>query len=98
MAQNTNIVIPAETWTLLTDSDVTSITFQVLSQNLIYIKATVGATPPSDTTGAIVYNFTQGEANAALADLFLGVSGANRVYAYAINAPSGVAKMMVSHA
>lgn len=98
MAQNTNIVIPAETWTLLTDSDVASITFQVLSQNFIYLKATVGATPPSDTTGAIIYDFAQGEANVALADLFLGVSGANRVYAYAGNEAGGVAKVMVSHA
>jgi hypothetical protein len=98
MAQNTNILIPANTWVLLTDSDVTNITFQVMGQNFIYLKATVGATPPSDTTGAIIYHFTQGETNVALADLFLGVSGANRVYAYVGNEAGGSANVMVSHA
>jgi len=28
MAQNTTIAVPAKTWTLLTNSDVTNITFQ----------------------------------------------------------------------
>jgi len=97
MAQNTNINIAADTWTLLTDSDVTNITFQVLGGNFIYLKATVGATAPTDTTGSIIYDFREGEANAALADLFPGVSGANRVYAYPGNEAGGAARVMVSH-
>jgi hypothetical protein len=98
MAQNTNIDIAANTWTLLTDSDVTALTFQVLSQNFVYIKATVGATAPTTTAGSIIYDFTEGEANASLEDLFPGVSGANRVYAYPGNESGGAARVMVSHA
>lgn len=98
MAQNTNIVIAADTWTLLTNSDVSNITFQVLGQNFIYLKATVGAVAPTDTTGAIIYDFREGEANASLADLFPGITGANRVYAYPGNESGGAAKVMVSHA
>jgi len=98
MAQNTNINIAAGTWTLLTDSDVSAITFQVVSNNFIYLKATVGATPPASTEGAIIYNFTQGEANGSLSDLFPGLSGANRVYAYPGDTAGGTAQVMVSHA
>jgi len=98
MAQNTNIDIAAETWTLLTDSDVSAITFQVVSNNFIYLKATVGATPPSDTTGSIIYDSRQGEANSSLSDLFPGLSGANRLYAYPGDTAGGTARVMVSHA
>lgn len=94
MARNTTINVPAVTWTQLTSADVTSITFQNVSGNFVLIKATVGANAPSDTTGAIRYNPGQGERNVALSDLFPGVSGANRVYAYSVDG----AAVVVSHA
>lgn len=93
MAQNTDVVVPVATWTQLTNSNVTSITFQNKSGGYILVKGTVGATAPTDNDGSIRYNAGQGELNTPLADLFAGI-GANRVYAYA---PNG-AEVMVSHA
>jgi len=93
MAQNTDVVLPIEVWTQLTNADVTSITFQNKSGNFILVKGTVGASAPSDDDGAVRYNPGQGERNVSLSDLFPGVA-ATRVYAYA---PTG-AEVMVSHA
>jgi len=98
MAQNTHIKLAADTWTLLTDSDVTNITFQNVSQNYFWISATVGATAPSSIAGAVRYDFGEGEANVALSTLFPGVSGANRVYALAGDEAGGTGAVMVSHA
>jgi hypothetical protein len=92
MPQNTLIVVPANTPTLLTDATVTALTFQVSGGFPIRIQGTVGATPPS--TWGPTYNSGQGEANRTIADLFPGVSGANRVYAYAEIATT----VWVSHA
>jgi len=93
MAQNTTLIIPAKTWTQLTDADVTSITFQNTAGYHILVKGTTSASAPTDDDGAIRYNPGQGERNATLSDLFPGIS-AVRVYAYA---PTG-AEVMVSHA
>lgn len=93
MARNTTLIIPAQTWTQLTDADVTSITFQNTAGYYMLVKGTAGATAPTDDDGAIRYNPGQGELNTALADLFPGIS-ATRVYVYA---PTG-GEMMVSHA
>lgn len=94
MAQNTTINIAAATWVLLTDANVTSVTFQNISTNFVRIKGTVGATPPSDLTGAIRYNPGQGERNVALSDLFPGLSGVNRLYAYSMDGSA----VVISHA
>lgn len=94
MPQNTTISIPAATWTLLTDADVTSITFQNASSNHIVIKATTDTTAPTSTAGGFRYNHGQGERNIAMADLFPGLSGADRLWAYA---PDG-GIVVVSHA
>lgn len=93
MAQNTNISITPETWTQLTDANVTSITFQNRGSSHILVKGTTGATAPTDDLGAIRYNPGQGERNVSLADLFPGISAA-RVYAYCETGAS----VMVSHA
>ena len=93
MAQNTDIVLPIGVWTLLSDADISAITFQNKSGNYILVKGTVGAVIPTSDDGAIRYNAGQGERNVLLADLFLGIA-ATRVYAYA---PTG-AEVMVSHA
>lgn len=94
MAQNTTLSITASTWTLLTDSNVSSITFQNVGSNHILVKGTVGATPPSNSNGAIRYNPGQGERNVLLTDLFPGVSGATRIYAWA----EAATPVVVSHA
>ena len=93
MAQQTDITVPAATWTQVTDANVTSITFQVRGHGPIYIKGTTSAVAPTDTTGAIVYVSGQGEVNKAMGDLFPGIA-AVRVYAYS----ERVAIVSVGHA
>ncbi len=92
MARNENVEVPAKTWTELTNTDVTEITFQV--GDPVHIVGTVGATPPTSVGGSIRYPEGTGERNVALSELFPGVSGATRVYAWSF---SGSA-VTVSHA
>lgn len=95
MPQNTNIALTAGVWGQLTNADVTALRVQNLNGYEIKIKATVGAVAPTSDAGAIV--LAAGQAIAAdltLAQLFPGVSGANRVYAFS-DAPALVS---VSHA
>lgn len=94
MAQNTTITLAARTWTQLTDADITSITFQNVGSNHILIKATTDTTTPTSAAGAIRYNPGQGERNVALSDLFPGLAGRDRVWAYAEDATP----VVVSHA
>jgi len=95
MAQNTNIDVPKATWTMLTDSNVSSVTFQnVNAYHGILIKGTNGTTAPTTEVGAIKYRPSEGERNVLLADLFPGVSGVNRLWAYSADG----AQVMVSHA
>ena len=93
MAQNTTKTIAASTWTQLTDADVTGITFQNVGSNFLIVKATTGATAPTDTTGAVRYNPGQGERNVLLSDLFPGIAG-KRVWAWAAD----ITQVVVSHA
>jgi len=93
MAQNTDIAVAPGAWTLLTDSDITSITVQA-RDSAVLLKATVGATPPTTTTGAWLLRGDEGLVG-LLTDFWPGVSGANRVYARALNFPATV---VVSHA
>lgn len=95
MAQNTTVALAADTWTQLTASDITALTFQNKSGAAILVVGAVDATPPNDEAGAIRYEPGEGERNAALTDLFPGISGANRVYAKSM---SGAGSVMVSHA
>lgn len=94
MAQNTTVDVPAATWTQLTDADISSITFQNLGGNYCLIKGTTDGTAPTSTAGAIRYNPGQGERNATMTDLFPGITGVDRLWAYAADATA----VMVSHA
>lgn len=94
MPQNTTINVAKDTWTQLTDANISAITFQNISDGHILVKGTVGAVTPTNATGAIRYNPGQGERNVLLSDLFPGLTGVNRVYAFA---PNGAA-VVVSHA
>ena len=95
MAQNTRIDCPAGQWTLLTNSNVTAITFQLApnAKNAVLIAGTAGATPPANNETGIWYYPGEGEYSLALADAFPGVA-ANRVYVYALS----TTYVMVSHA
>lgn len=94
MPQQNTISVPAEAWTLLTDADVTNVTFLVRSNAPVYIMATNGVGAPSGLTGAIPYHSGQGERNVAVADLFPGVTSANRLYAWCARG----ANVVIGHA
>ena len=93
MAQNTDITLTADTWTLLTNSSVTSITFQNKGAYHILVKGTNSTVAPTDENGSIRYNPGQGERNVSLLDLFSGTSS-SRVWAKSKKS----LPVMVSHA
>jgi len=82
MPTNTNVLVAANQWTLLTSADVTDITVQLVSGQEVILTAAVGATPPAADSDAGVRIYAgQGFKNEPLTDLFPGVAGANRIYA-----------------
>lgn len=94
MAQNTSVDIPANTWTQLTDADITAITFQNVGGHNLFIKATTDTTAPTNTNGAAVYPPGTGERNVALSDLFPGLASRDRLWAFGTEG----GRVMVSHA
>ena len=94
MAQNTTITSPAGAWTMLTDTDVTSITFQNTSSQFVIIKGTTGTTAPTTKDGSLRYNPGQGERAVALTDLFPGLAGIKRLWVFS----NDTASVVVSHA
>jgi len=94
MPRNTTVTIPAATWTQLTDADVASLTFQNVGSNYMLVKGTTNTVAPTDTDGSLRYNPGQGEKSVFVVDLFPGISGADRLWAYS---PDGTTSA-VSHA
>ena len=87
MAQNTTITLTALDWTLLTNEDVTTITFQNRSEiHPMLVKATTDTTKPTNDSGAITFKPGEGVQNVAMTALFKGLSGADRVWAYSYRA------------
>lgn len=78
-ARNTQVTVPRLTWTELTDSDVTAITFQCQGDDVL-IAGTTGAAPAAASRDGVRYDTNEGERNVAMSDLFPGVS-ATRVFA-----------------
>lgn len=73
MARNTTITAARGVMTELTNSDATSITFQVLSGSGYVIGAT-DDTPPENISGGLHYKFGQGEMNVPLSEMFPNLS------------------------
>lgn len=94
MARQATIDVVKEAWTQLTAADVSVITFQNIGSNYVLISGTNGAVAPGSIDGALRYNPGQGEMGASVAEMFPGVSGANRIWAYCDNA----SQVVVSHA
>lgn len=94
MAQHAHVQIPAQTWTLLTSSDVTAFTFQVATKSQLRLTATVGTTPPAEDAPGWLFGPGEGDKDRALTELFPGVTGANRVWGWMDYAGA----VMVSHA
>lgn len=95
-ARNTVVAIPAETWTQLTDNDVSALTFKVESGGPVHVLAQNGdTTPTSDPNLQPMYPQNTGEASdRTLAVLYPGVTTPNRVFAWS-RVPS---RVWVSHA
>ena len=84
MARNDNVTIPALTWTQLTNANATAIRVQSVILSEMTLQATNGVTAPTTQVGAIV--LAGGAVLAAdltIAQLWPGVTGANRVWAFA---------------
>lgn len=94
MAQNTTYPVTTS-WVMITDANVTNATFQNLTQGGLFIAATNGTGSPTAGVQTLSYGAGQGERNVALADLFPGVSGANRLWA---RVQSGSGTVFISHA
>ena len=94
MARDDTVTLTAGAWTQLTNGDVTNITFQNRSDYDMFIAGTTDATAPTDFSDALKYGPGMGEKNAAMTDLFPGLSGGDRVYAYSKEAID----VRVSHA
>jgi hypothetical protein len=78
-----NVQIPPNTWTLVTVNDVTAATFSNFGMQPVYLKGTVGATPPTSSVGAIsLLPFDTRTSAETLAELFPGLGAVTRVYAY----------------
>lgn len=83
MAQNTTIKLESSVWTLLTDANVTALRVKMQSGDRLLLKATVGATAPTTSAGAIALDPLQIlPADVVITSIWPGVIGANRVYGY----------------
>lgn len=95
MAFNGDRACAGKVWTLLTDSAVTAIRVQNKSVQSIMLQATFGAVPPTVFDGSVMLFGKQTlAADLTLAQLWPGVTGADRVYAYVDNPVA----LSVSHA
>lgn len=94
MARNADIPVNNQAWVELTDANVTSISAQNKGPYPAYLKATTGAVP-TDVQGSIILPSLALFVNEKLADLWPGVTGADRVFALS-QVANGI--VMVSHA
>lgn len=96
MPQNTTYSLVEDTYTLLTDADATAVTISNNSENEpVYLVPTIDTNPPASLDGSIVLKAGDRIVNTNLADLFPGVTGVDRLWAFA-HGPA--ASVMISHA
>ena len=74
---------PVRRWIELTTADATLVTFQNIGNYTAYIKGTVGATAPIDASGALEFPPAAQAVSYELSDMFPGIAGVNRLWAYA---------------
>ena len=84
MARNDNVEIPPAVWTQLTNANASSIRVQSVSGSEMMLQATNGTTAPTTQVGTIVLGGGNVlAADMTIAQLWPGVAGANRVWAFA---------------
>lgn len=93
MPQHTTYTVGGS-WVLLTDTNVTSVTFQNIGNTSMWITSTNGTDAPTAGAERLKYAPGQGERNVLLTDLTPGVSGANRLWA---RSSGGAGTVFVSH-
>jgi len=84
MAQNANVSLVGNVWTQLTNANAVAVRVQNQEKHTIRLQATNGTTPPSNsvTAGSIMLNGEETlAADLTLAQLWPGVTGANRLWA-----------------
>ena len=82
-ARNADVAVAANTWTALTDGDVSgNITISSRYHYDIFLKAAVDGTTPTTFAGAVAYNARMGEQGKTIAELFPGLSSPDRIFAY----------------
>ena len=74
---------PVRQWIELTTADATNVTFQNIGNYTVYVKGTVGATAPIDANGALEFPPAAQAVSYPLSTIFPGISGVNRLWAYA---------------
>ena len=74
---------PVRRWIELTTANATAVTFQNIGNYTVYVKGTVGATAPIDANGALEFPPAAQAVIYALSDMFPGIAGVNRLWAYA---------------
>ena len=97
MAKYETVTLPADTWTLISASgeSPTNITFENVGSHPIIVLGTAAQTAPTaGSTAGLRYPVNTGERNAAMSELFSGIT-AIRVYALCQNSSGSV---FVSHA
>lgn len=78
---NTDIPVAAGVWTLLTASNITAARVQNTGTGALVLQATAGASAPADAAGGLHLEPLD-SGLIALADMFAGVAGANRLYGW----------------
>lgn len=68
-----------QTWTEITDANITRITIQNQSDEVLEVRATTGSAPSDDGKAVLIPPYGM-LINEYLADLFPGVTGADRVF------------------
>lgn len=95
MPRNATITLEPGSWTQITDAAVSALRVQSLTGHAVKLMATAGSTAPADDAGHIELNSREiVAANYTLDELWPGVEGANRVWAWCAHG----ARLSVSHA
>jgi hypothetical protein len=82
MARNEDIALQAGVWTQLTNANAASVRISLRTGQAVELQATNGTTPPATASGSVPLTpFGTLAADLTLADLWPGVSGANRLWA-----------------
>jgi hypothetical protein len=81
-ALTTSVSGPSISWVELTTETTSGVTIQNTGYAPVFIKATSSASAPSNTDGALEFPAANAALSISLSSTFLGISGANRLWAY----------------